>query len=445
MTKLKAKRVQPENVQRHTLTVSELATIYGCCGLFDLCGDSDLVSLTMQGSSPFFDWLMWVGTDECIIEKDFITWVRPDEGASRQGWLSDPCAEPNSVEFGTCTFRYTDFARLRRKTPELDITKDHVRLCDRQPRYRLDGSMVDSDLEFRALLAVEGISQDVHSMAIIGNRLTAGQFDGLERIVRTGYTDFTGKRCSVMDSIVINWNGNGTDGGAGVTWSDGRGTRNVSAAYNFIDVLRSAYRVIKQRIGMSPTLASQRLTLGDMILLATSDAAECILDAFTCWSVCPGQQFNEANINTLEGREYRNNLDGGLFGDGRIFLHGFEIPILKYDWELQKGPTLSDVYLLTRGVGNVLTLQGQYNNMQPVPSKADKFFVSDGGRFLHWDEDDETCVSQRTEFQPRIIGWAPWSLVRFQNFRCDTPGGHISPDPLETSWFPETSFSVATC
>jgi hypothetical protein len=432
------------DVQR--LAVSDLATIYGCCGLFDLCGEDDLISLSMQGADAFMDWIGWEATDVCVIEKNFISWVRPTED-TRAGWLSDPCADPNSVEFGTCAFRINDFARLRRAAPVQDITKNHLRLCERQPRYRLDGTRVNNDYEFRALLAAEAITQDLKVMTVTGNVSTGGQFSGLENLVKTGYTDFTGKRCALMDSIVVDWNDNTLDGGSGVTWTDGRGTRNIASTYNFIDVLLSAFRTVIQRIKMSATLAAQNLMVGDVVLLTTTQMAQCILDFYTCWRVCPGEQYNEANLNSLEAREYRNSLMGGMFNGGRIYLDGFEIPIIAYDWGLQKGPTRSDVYLLVGSVGNIKTMSGQYNNMSLVniPELADVYGSSDGGRFLHWENIDQTCVQQVLEFQPRLLSWTPWANVRFQDVRCNTAGGFLSPDPMETSFFPETSFTVAAC
>ena len=434
----------PQTVER--LTVSSLATIYGCCGLFDLCGDEDLISLTMQGSSPFFDWLQWLGTDECIIENNFITWNKPTEG-SRQGWLSDPCADPNSTEWGTCAFRYNDFARMRRAAPTQDATKNHLRLCERQPRYRLDGTLITDDKEYNAVITMDQILQDVSSLAIIGNQATAGQFDGLQTLVATGYTDYNGRRCRTMDSIIINWNNNQMSGGAGITWTDGRGARNVSANANFVDVLHSAYRHVRQRIKWSPTLSAQRLQVGDMILMGTTEATQELLDFYVDWKVRPGVAFAENNSNSLEARELRDRMLGGLFGDGRIFLDGFEIPLLAYDWELQKGPTTSDLYLLIGSVGNVKTMLGQHNNMNAVPASFTElnFFVSDGGRFLHWWEHDHTCIQQVLEFQPRIISWAPFLNIRFQNVVVRPIGGHLGPDPMDTSYFPESSFSVATC
>lgn len=426
------------------LTVSSLATIYGCSGLFDLCGQDDLISLTMQGSSPFLDWVGWSGTEVCRVEYEFINWVRPDEGSERTGWLADPCADGNSVEFGVGAFRYDDFGRLRRHAPVQDITKDHLRLCDRQPRYRLDGTRIDNDMEFRSMLTAEAISQDLHTLAIDGNKSTGGQFDGFGQIVKTGYTDYTGKRIYLMDSIVIEWNHNSVSGGAGITWTDGRGARNVPANKNLVDVLREAWRIVRQRISWSPTLNAQQLRVGDVIILATTEMCEEIKDLFTYWSVYPGAQYYEAAFQTLEGREFRDSLDGGLFGDGAINLYGFTVPLLGYNWSLQKGPVTSDIYLLVRGVGNVRTLYGEFNSMIPVPRKDVEFMVTDGGRFLHWINNDHTCVEQYMEFQPRIIAFAPWTLVKIQNVTARRAGGFMSPDPLATSYFPESSFVIAT-
>ena len=57
---------------KERLTISTMATIYGCCGLFDLCSDADLVSLSLQGADPFLDWIGWQATLECIVKKSFI-------------------------------------------------------------------------------------------------------------------------------------------------------------------------------------------------------------------------------------------------------------------------------------------------------------------------------------------------------------------------------------
>jgi len=272
------------------MSVSSLATIYGCCGLFDLCGDDDLMSLSLEGQNRFLDWLGWERTVTCLIQKYFITFTRPEateQGGRSGGYISDPCGDSNGAEWGECDFVLEDFALLRRHGPTRNATRNQVKYCERQPRYRLDGTPITSDAEYDMRVATEALLQDFKRMVIDGNSATPGQFDGLETLVKTGYTDSTGKNCNSMDSIVIDWNANSMNGGAGITWNGAA----VGAGYDFVDVLLAVLRRIMDRIALAPQLASQSMSVGDIIFVAPSHVIRCLLDAYTCWSVCPGQQY----------------------------------------------------------------------------------------------------------------------------------------------------------
>lgn len=443
----------PKTIERAELSVSSVASIYGCCGVFDLCGDDDLISLSLAQPDGLLDWIGWDVTTECVIEKNFIDRVIPSE-ETRQGWVGDACASPNTIDWAATAFRIEDFGRLRRGAPTQDVTKNHLRLCESQPRYRRDGTPIMDDMEYRAVLTAEVMLQDLKLMIVEGNATTAGQFDGLEQLVKVGYTDFKGRRSSLMDSIVVDWNFNTLSGGAGMTWTDGRGTRAINAGATFTDVLRSVMRILKTRIKNSG-LGALNLQYGDIAIVTTSEMAEAIMDQFTCWSVCEGGQFNEANLNTLEARRFREDLMGGTVDangnviqvEGVISVHGMSIPIISYDWGLQNG-SYTDIYILTGSVGGRKVLTGQWNDMREVPSRyenAYKYFSVDGGRVLGWFENDQACVQQVMEMQPRVVSWAPWTNVRISNVSAQTPGGNLTFDPLNTSFFPGSSFEVATC
>lgn len=432
-------------IQRDSvLTESSLATIYGCCGLFDLCGDSDLMSLSFEGASKFLDWLTWQRTDVCLIEKNFITWARADGAGRSAGYVGDPCADPNGVEWGECDFVLRDFGRLRREGPTRDLTEVNMRLCERQPRYRLDGTAITDDREYDMRIVTEVMMQDLKRHTIDGNVNTPGQWDGLNRLVRYGYTNSEGRRCAAMDSIVIDWNMNDLDqnGGGPVTMNGNP----IGPNWGFIDVLMAAFRRIKQRIGFAPALDAAGLRRGDIVLVLPTSLAECVLDAFTCWSVCPGEQYHEANLNVQEARDFRLALNGGMFGDGEISIDGFPIPLIKYDWGLINGANHFDAFLLTGQVGNINTLHYQYLDLTPTAqARPDRYGVTDGGRLLTWALDDHTCEQRVVEFRPRILSWAPWAQVRFQDVVCNRPFDPLSPDPTQTSFFIESSFSVASC
>jgi len=420
------------------LTESPLATIYGCCGLFDMCSDADLMSLSFAGKNKFLDWVGWQKTDVCIIRKNFITFVRPEQaaGIDTEGWLENPCDDAHSHEWGTCDFELTDFARLRRVGPTRDITKTHLRLCEAQPRYRIDGSAINDDREYDLRLSTEVQLQDLKKMMITGNKLVGGQFDGLQQLVTTGYTNTDGRLCSSMDSTVINWNGNDMGGGNGITWNGNP----VLNTFDFVDVLQAIVRHVKDRLNWAPALGGQEMTVKDMIFLAPSHVIRCLLDAYTCWSVCVNSV-----TDTYESRDFRKQLGGGAFGDGKIFIDGFEIPMLAYGWNLINSPLLSDAYLLTGAVGTVKLIQGQYNDLSIAAGvRPDRYDYIDGGKLLVWSADDNTCERRNVEMQPRLLSWAPWAQTRIQNIRCVQPGPILSPDP-SSSFFIESSMSVVAC
>jgi len=85
--------------------------------------------------------------------------------------------------------------------------------------------------------------------------------------------------------------------------------------------------------------------------------------------------------------------------------------------------------------------------MTTVPSGYPEagYTSTDGGKMLTWLERDKTCVYREVEIQPRLLMWAPWAQARFQSIRCTQPGGVLSPDPWDTSFFPETSFDTPVC
>ena len=430
--------------EKRQMTVGTAATINGCCGLFDLCADKDLMSLSMMGQEPFLDWIGWEKSDVCEIRKDFITWIRADasQGVPTAGYVADPCGDSHGAEWGECDFLLEGFGRLRRHTPVRDVTKVGLRLCDNQPRYALDGRAITDDLEFDVRITTEAIMQDLRRLVVIANHTIGtddGLFDGLQQLINFGYVNTHGRRCCMMDSIVVDWNANTLcdklTGAHGATWNGVA----IPAGFDFIEVLMAAYRRIRRRLSMAPAL-SGNLTTGDMVLVMPTNWAQCLLDCYTCWSLCVGS-FTE----TRESRLFRDSLNGGMFGGGEIKLDGFTIPIIPYEWSMINGVTRADAYLLTGKVGSQKLIQGQYNDLSKAVGNMIAADYTDGGRLLTWINQDQTCVQREVEMQPRLLAWAPWAQARFIDLRCATPGGALSPDPWDTSFYPECSFSVAEC
>ena len=342
-----------------------------------------------------------------------------------------------------CDFSLDDFALLRRHGPERNATRASVKLCETQPRYRLDGTPITSDAEYDMRLATESLVQDLKLMLINGNATSEGQFDGLERLVKTGYVNSKGVSCRSMDSVVVEWNSNGLDGGEGITWN-GLGVANT---YGLVDVLMAIVRRVRDRIQLAPALSSAGLSEGDIVIVAPNHILRVLLDAYTCWSVCPGSTNIQVAIQSFEARTFRRSLMGGMFGYGQIEIDGLTIPLMAYDWALHDVTTgLSDMYVLTGQVGNVKLISGQYLDLSTTPTNYPEanYSYTDGGKILTWLERTKTCVYREVELQPRLLMWGPWAQARIQNISVSALGGVISADPWSGS-FPETSFSTPVC
>ena len=214
-----------------------------------------------------------------------------------------------------------------------------------------------------------------------------------------------------------------------------------------VDLFYAIYRYIKDRIDLAPALSAMTMTEGDMIFVAPPAVIREVLNAYTAWRVVPGVQYMENNLMSYEARAFRDRLNGGLYGAGKMEIDGYVIHMMPYSWGLLKGQGLSDAYLLTGQIGNVKLINGQLNDMRTVPQNypdAD-YSYTDGGKFLTWYNKAQTCLYREVEMQPRLLMWAPWAQVRFINIKMNSIAPILSPDPWSASFFPQASFTGAVC
>lgn len=403
---------------------------------FDRCED-ELMTLSYGGRMSLLDLLFnWRKSDVFTKTFNFITYVRPEYsgGSPTPGHLADPCADPNGFDFGTAKITLDDFGRYGRKGPVREILKAE-RYCETDPRYRVDGSFITNEFEWDLRFIFDVQLQDLYRHVITGNADTAGQFDGLQQWINTGYES------TMLDSMVFDWAGNDLNG-------EGGGTKTLNGValtgnYQFINYLLAVVRRFIQRISWSPALASD--SAPDFVLVMPKFLAECLLDAFTCWSVCEGGEYNPVNLQTYEARNFRDSLNGGRYGGGFIRLDGRVIDIFVYDWNTMHGTNRGDVYLLTRSVGSQLLWEGETLDAGAAAAEMQReghneYFSTDGGRVIGVTEVDNLCRTTKAWIRPRIINRAPWLQARFMNVECATVLDPLSPDPTATSWYPLASF-----
>ena len=422
-----------------SLTLSTMATMYGCCGLFNPSGSNDLLSLTIE-AEPLLDWIGWRPNNECNQLVKLISYVGPAgtaEGAEGTG-AAAACEDAAGVEFGTCQVLLPDKGRLKRAGPVRDLTEDNRKVYDEYPVFLKDGQQITDELMWSVTLAGIAIKQDLKRMLITGNAANANQLSGLNTLVNTGYRNVhDGRRCSAMDSIVIDWNNHVM-------------SYALNGTHVLVDYLIDIIRRIRTR-ALWANLGG--IGVGDMVLMMPSFVRDCLLDSFTCWSICAGSQYNETVLNTFEARQFRNTLNGGLFGMGQIFVDGTPVPFITYDWMAinQSAPYfVGDIFILTRRIGNVPTFWGQFIDMsQPAARFAEEagyghYRALDGGKYLAYWKTDNECTQITVVFRPNLHLSAPWACARIQNVACMRALNPLSADPT-SDYYAEEYLSPATC
>ena len=269
-----------------SLTASGLATVYNP-GLFSMCGSNDLLSLVIE-NDPFLDWLGWRPNDEARQFVKLLTYVGPagSYNGSETNGAAAACDDAAGVEFGTCQVLLPGKGRLKRSGPVRDLTENNVKLCDAQPVYMKNGQPITDELQWSASLAGIGVQQDLKRMVIAGNASNANEFSGLASLVKTGYTDVESARaCTAMDSIVLNW------GSHAATYA-------LNGTHVLVDYIIDIVRRIRQR-ATSANLG--QVAVGDMILQMPTFLRDDLLNAFTCWSVCPRRAIQRGKPQHLRG------------------------------------------------------------------------------------------------------------------------------------------------
>jgi hypothetical protein len=300
-----------------------------------------------------------------------------------------------------------------------------------------DGKPIADELMWSVTMAGTVIKQDLKKLLMSGNAASTGQFAGLNALVNTGYVNVhDGRRCTAMDSIVVNWASHPM-------------SYELTTGFDLVDYLVDIVRRIKQRANWSNMGG---IAIGDMVLVMPTYLRDCLLDTFTCWNVCPSGIYNISFMNSLEGRTFRNTLNGGTYGDGQIFIDGQPVPIITYDWQTmgQAAPYFTgDIFVLTRRIGNLPVLWGQYIDMtQPAARFAEEagyghYKALDGGKFLSWWKTDNECTQATVLMRPNLYLSAPWAQARIQNVACARPLSPLSPDPT-SSYYAEQYLSPGT-
>lgn len=279
------------------------------------------------------------------------------------------------------------------------------------------------------------LQQGIRRDHIHGSHSNANQMDGLESIIKTGYTNDNGATCPQIDSILVDWANDDLDG-------------EVNLLGNFFDYLDEVVTEIEYRAQSIGAIAES-----DMVLFTSRFMATCLLDAYACYTTCGVTTLNDSTDQALRAqqRALRRDLNGGPLYDGTTAVgyinlkSGRRLPILVDDaMDIAKaGSTYcTDIYLLTRRIGSIDVLYGEFLDLRLYENRVraqDPNFtvrVDAGGRFAMKGKEDNFCVGLIMGTSPEIYLSAPWAQVRFQDVCCSRKRTPLTGDPFQPYYMP---------
>lgn len=414
------------------------ANIYGRYSIFDPCQTGDIFGLQVA-THGFPNWLGFRPNKFYSRRVGFITWWGPEGtvACTNVTGAGNPCDDPLGWEYGKCAYQLVHTSWYHRQGENLgphEVVQDR---CETTPRYRLNGKLITDDVEWQMNGIFNVLQQDLRRDLIHGSHLNAFQMDGLEALIREGYTDIDrpGASCPQVDAIMVDWVYDDLDGA-------------VNGYGNFFDYLDEVVTEIEWRASAIGGIAEK-----DMILLTSRFMATCLLDAYACYTTCGVTTLSDVTDQALRAqqRQARRDLNGGPLYDGRVavgYIHlksGRRLPIIVEDAMDITKPNANyctDIYLLTRRIGSQDVLYGEYLDMRVYENRIkrhDPKFrarADAAGRFVWKGKEDNWCHLLMVGTSPEMYLSAPWAQARFSDVCCSRQRQPLVGDPHQKTYLP---------
>lgn len=409
-------------------------SIYGRNSIFDPCQPTDIWGLQVE-TNGLMNWLGWRPSNYAERHVSFIQWWGP-EGTSDGDPVTlakGPCEDPDTWEYGDAGYTLCHKSWYSVGGETLDpATLSLGNRCETTPRYRLNGVAITDDLEWQLNGIMNVLSQAVNNAIVHGSHDNEHEMNGLEAIIRTGYVDKDNQPTPAVDSEVIDWNNDDLDGA-------------VNGFGNWFDYLDELVDEIEYK---AQNMGGIRET--DMCLLTSRFVGKEILNKFACYSVCGALDYDGSDpAFRAELNNYRRSLNGGPLYDGSQAIGyiqvkgGRRIPIIVHDTLTigQSGTSYcSDIYLLTRRIGNGVVFTGEYMNLRIAENAYRQrgfmtTFVTDPvGRFLQSIKQDNFCAQLILGTSPEFYLAAPWAQARFEDVCVAKKRRPITGDPYQSTF-----------
>ena len=404
--------------------------MHGVGGIFGAAGiERDVFStrVTPRGLARVLPAMGTIDTHPIV---GYLTGFTAGEAGSEQTY---PCDDPlKAGEIKSC-FEGSAFGRISRKTAELQLVDIGTRtnrgefldlrvlndpiVTEGFGIPNIPGVAADwlnREIVARLLALAAEFENVIYPMIYTGNPAnnTAGggymEFNGLERLVKTGHVDvLTNASCPSLDSDIKDFNYKTVE----------------NDAADLFSVMTMMYRYVKHnaiRMNMMPVtwVWVMRGELFNQLV----DVWPCVYASYRCSGPTN-------NVDAMEMRALSDEMRNGEF----LRIDGVDIPVVIDDaipedtsttnGHVGEGQYASDIYLLpltVRGGRSVLYFEYRDFNQGVAQAIADArlgniAYVSDGGRFLWYSQFTNGCFSLAATIEPRLRLLTPHLAGRIQN------------------------------
>lgn len=299
-------------------------------------------------------------------------------------------------------------------------------------RSRLAKATAELTLDFKRRYARKVYTGNPLSAAYVAEGVFGNEYNGLDRIVTTGYKDaFTNTACSAADAIVVN------RAGANIQ------TTGSATVQTYVE----RYRQVKK--------LAEDLGIGDVEFvffgryqkfLALTEVWPCVYMTYQCTTAAPaGSTASQVVVQGTEQAKMRDEMRAGMY----LLIDGEKVPWVSdnvlTEFNIGSGAFQSDTYLLpvrSASLGGQLLYMDYFDYNGPFGMSAiiselgprDEYRVSPDGRFaIFFMGGTAFCKQVMMRTRKRIILRAPFLAVKIEDERYAVYAH-------EREWEPGTSF-----
>lgn len=395
--------------------------------LFDICSDEDLVSLTMVDRyDPLLDVIGFRNSSLHRREKNIITYMDADgtgAGTPVDYISTDACAPGEHGEFGYCKWVCQGFTEFKATTEPYNLADIGLKLCERYPTFRFDGSQIDNDYEWGLVTTTQAMLKGVHRWFIEGTGYSASaQTPGMAELIDFGYIDPDGNACPAMDSTVLDLLGQGCSPAGGLSGNETvNGTPIGTAGFTLIDYIQQFVINTVQRIRRSQWEGQRPIFIG----IIDPNALQCLIDCYICHTECGGRVLD---MEELSVRQMLNDMRRQIAFNGTVTMtfSGYPITFYTYDYGLVTDAvnSLSQFFIGALFIGGNKTVGFEPKDFRNALSNAagttetGEKNVTDQGRMLSYTDWDHLCFRTTAHMHLRLCVEVPWAWMKVENFLC---------------------------